>query len=98
MNTSLTAGIHCTPNDVDITAVQKMADKPAEKGQHVRHMYSLNRDKLANVPVTAEELKLMSDQLVGFSGARSILIVMRTKGRYLHGAVSSKTRQAKCGW
>ena len=56
------------PNDVDITIAHKMAGKPTEKGQNVRH--SLNRDKLTNVPVTAEELKLMSDQLVGFSGAR----------------------------
>ena len=56
------------PNDVDITAAQKMAGKPAKKGQNVCH--SLNTDRLINVPVTAEELKLMSDQLVGFSGAR----------------------------
>jgi hypothetical protein len=56
------------PNDVDITASHKTAGKPAKKGQNVCHR--LTRDKLTNVPVTAEELKLMSDQLVGFSGAR----------------------------
>jgi site-specific DNA-cytosine methylase/integrase len=56
------------PNDVDITVSNKTAGKPAKKGQNVCHR--LNRDKLTNVPVTAEELKLMSDQLVGFSGAR----------------------------
>ena len=56
------------PNDVDITAQQKMAGRSTKKGQNVCH--SLNRDKLTNVPVTADELKLMSDQLVGFSGAR----------------------------
>ena len=56
------------PNDVDITTAQRMAGKPAKKGQNVCH--SLNRDKVTNVPVTAEELKLMSDQLVGFSAGR----------------------------
>ena len=56
------------PNDVDITAPGKMAGRPTKKGQNVCH--GLNRDKLTNVPVTAEELKLMSDQLIGFSGAR----------------------------
>ena len=55
---------------MDMTAPPKMAGKPTKKGQNVCH--SLNRDKLTNVPVTTEELKLMSDQLVGFSGARLV--------------------------
>ena len=56
------------PNDVDITKSTKLAGRTAKKGQNVCH--GLSRGQLTNVKVNAAELKLMSDQLVGFSGAR----------------------------